>query len=185
MYEVECKVEITEAESKQFPNQCKEHNFQFKGSTAQHDVYIEATQSPHGGNDLKRYRNEDGRYVYTEKIWEKAQDGTLARRENEHEVTVEEFEREINKYPDAVTIKKERAWFKGNYNDEAISLTIDSVKFNHSPRMRYFVEAEIGVDDVEQVAETKGRIVGFLKVLLARTEIKESPGMFTMAFKQL
>jgi adenylate cyclase class IV len=185
MYEVEFKVEITEAESKQFPNQCKEHGFSFKKSTAQHDVYIEVTPSPHGGNDVKRYRNEEGTHIYTEKIWEKAQDGTLVRREDEHEVTQEEFEREITKYPDAVHIKKERAWFKGEHGGEMISLTVDSVKFDHSPRMRYFVEAEIGVDDVEKVSETKAKIMGFLKSLLGREEMIESPGMLTMAFKKL
>lgn len=185
VYEVEMKVEITEPESRQFLNQCKDKGFQFKKSTKQHDVYIEAKPSPYGGNDLKRYRNENGTYIYTEKIWEKAEDGTLARLENEHEVTEQECVDEIAKYPEAVVISKERAWFTGSYNGEQISLTIDSVKFDHSPRMRYFVEAEIDVDDVNTVAGTKERIIDFLKVILGRSEIIESPGMFSMAFKKL
>lgn len=185
MYEVEFKVEITEAESKQFPNQCKEKGFQFKKSTAQHDIYTEARPSPYGGNDLKRFRKEGNEYIYTEKIWEKALDGTMARQEREHHVTEQDFINVLNTCKDAVTISKERAWFSGSYNGEAISLTIDSVKFAHSPRMRYFIEAEIDVEDVNKVAETKARIINFLKELLGRAEIIESPGMFSMAFKKL
>jgi adenylate cyclase class IV len=183
MYEVELKVEITAKERESLISLFKKSNFPFKGVTPQNDFYIEAKESPHGGYDLKRYREEGTRFIYTEKIWEMV-GGQAARKENEFDVTKDEFESETARFPDAVKIKKQREWFGGAYQDMAISVTIDSVKFDHSPNMRYFIEAEIDVEDKNDVASTKDIIREFLKEFLRKPEIIEAPGMFAMAFKK-
>ena len=184
MYEVELKVELSVEEKDKLIESFREKGFSSKGITPQNDYYIEAKESPYGGFDLKRYRNEDGKFIYTEKIWEQSED-QLARKENEHEVSEDEFKAKITEFPDAITVKKDRAWFGGTFEGVSISITIDSVKFDHSPCMRYFMEAEIDVKDKKEVAKTKELIRSFLKEILDKSEIVEAPGMFSMALKKL
>ncbi len=43
---------------------------------------------------------------------------------------------------DFVKIKKDREWFGINHNGKDISVTIDSVRFDHSQSMRYFIECD-------------------------------------------
>ena len=112
-------------------------------------------------------------------------DNQPARKEHEREVTHHEFACEIAKYPEAISFIKQRDWYKGTYKGQDISVTIDSVTFDHSPAMRYFTEAEIGVETKKAVGPTKAVILECLKDLLGKAEIRESPGMFSMAFKKL
>jgi adenylate cyclase class IV len=184
MYEIEIKVELSNNERLELIESFKKRNFVSKGVTPQNDYYVEAHESPYGAFDLKRYRNEDGKFIYTEKVWELINEKPF-RREDEHEVSKEEFEAKIVEFPNALKIVKDREWFVGSYQDAEISITIDSVKFNHSPDMRYFIEAEIGVTDKEVVSKTRELIENFLKDILNREEIVESPGMFKMAFRKL
>ncbi len=184
MYEVELKVELTDREKIDLIKSFKDQGFGSKGSTPQNDYYIEAKESPFGGQDLKRYRNENGKLIYTEKIWEMEGD-VKARRENEYEVSKEIFEKAIAEFPNAIKIIKDREWFDASYEGVKISVTIDSVKFDHSPSIRYFVEAEIDVKDKIEVPKTKEFIVKFLKKILNKTEMMEAPGMFTMAVKKI
>ncbi|MEY2640733.1 MAG: hypothetical protein RL150_126 [Candidatus Parcubacteria bacterium] len=184
MYEVEIKIELHEAEREQLITACGRYGFASKGVTPQRDYYIAAVESPHGGYDLERYRDEDGFFLYTKKSWEVV-DGYPCRKEDQHEVSVEEFERQVAAHPDALKIIKDREWFAGTYKEIPISLTIDSVTFDHSPGVRYFTEVEIGVEDSAAVKETKAFLQQFLQEILQREIITESPGMFTMAFKKL
>jgi adenylate cyclase class IV len=185
MYEVEIKVELTAEEKDKLISLFKERGFLFKGVTPQSDFWPEAKESEYGGYDIKRYRKEADKYFYTEKMWELFEGDKPVRRENEHEVTKEEYESKLIEYPSALSIKKDREWFKGSFSGTDISITIDSVKFDHSPNIRYFLEAEIGVKNKEYVAETKELIRNFLKEILNRSELFESPGMFGMAFLRL
>lgn len=184
-YEVEFKVELSEVEVQNLKQTFIKRGFEATGVDQQDDYYIEAKDSTvYKGYDLKRYRNESGNIIYTEKTWEMVSD-TPARKEIEREATQDEFESEIAKYPDAIKIKKQREWFSGSSSDLAhISITIDSVKFDHSPSMRYFIEAETNADDINHVKSLKEKIVEFLKDILQKESIVESPGMFTMAFKK-
>jgi len=184
MYEVELKVELTDIERQKLLTLFKGAGFQSKGVTPQHDLYIEAKESPYGGFDLKRYRNEDGNYIYTEKVWEMIE-GEPTRKEIEHAVSKEAFDAASAQFPDVLVIQKDREWFSGSYEGEEISITIDAVQFNHSAHMRYFIEAEIGIEDKHAVVKTKNLIKAFLKSILGKSEIIEAPGMFTMAFKRL
>ena len=184
MYEVEIKVELTDKERQELIDNCKERNFIFKKVTPQNDYYIEAKESSYGGFDLKRYRNEVGEFIYTEKVWELI-DGQPYRRETEYVASKEEFESKITQYPHALKIVKDREWFSGLYKGIPISLTIDTVKFDHSQAMRYFTEAEIDIEEKKDVPQTKEFIKNFLKEILNKQEIIEAPGMFTMAFKKL
>lgn len=183
MYEIELKVELTLVEKKELIIELKEKGFSFNGITPQNDYYIEAHSSPFGGYNLKRYRNENGKYIFTEKIWEEI-DGKPARQENEHEVAKAEFESAIKAHPDSVKIIKDREWFKGLYKNQEISVTIDTVKFDHSSNTRYFVEAEIDVADKSNVQATKNLIEDFLKEVLHKDKLIDSPGMFMMAFEK-
>jgi adenylate cyclase class IV len=183
MYEVEFKAELTKEEREKLITVFKEKNFPFAGMTPQNDYYIQAEKSPYGGYDLQRYRSEDGSYFYTQKIWEMI-DGHPARKENEHEISKDEFESEIAKYPKALVIRKDREWFDGICQGQDISITIDSVQFDHSPGPRYFIEAEIDTEDKGKVTQTKEMIQDFLKELLGKSEVIESPGMFMMAFEK-
>lgn len=183
MYEVELKVELTSDKKNSLLEVFKERGFSSKGVTPQHDVYIEARESEFGGFDVKRYRNEQDSFIYTEKVWQLIE-GNRARKEIEHEVSREEFDAAIAQYPSAIVIKKNREWFVGRYEEREISITIDTVKFDHSPADRYFIEAEIVIDDEAEFAQTKNLIKNFLSQILEQSEIVESPGMFTMAFKK-
>ncbi len=84
MYEVEFKVELTESERDALQAALLARGFVAAEPVTQRDNYVEAKDSPHGGYDLKRYRDEGDRVIYTEKIWEPVA-GSLARRENERE----------------------------------------------------------------------------------------------------
>ncbi len=184
MYEVECKVEITEEEKEGLIKLFKERGFAAEGTDQQNDYYVEAKDSPvYEGYDLKRYRDESGTIFYTEKIWEMA-GGVPARKELEHEVTREEFESEIAKFPNSINIRKRREWFAGKHGDADVSVTIDSVKFDHSPGLRYFIEAETNTNDIDEVKALKDAMIEFLKDVLGKDQIIESPGMFTMALKK-
>ncbi len=183
MYEVEYKVEINEKEREDLLRLCKHRNFVFKGVTPQFDIYIEASKSPFRGHDLKRYRKEGDRFIYTEKIWELAA-GERARRENEWEVTEEEFRKETAKYPNAVSLKKERERILGDHNGLVVTISIDSVKFIHSPSVRYFVEGEVITTNKLQVHELRHKIQEFLKELLGKREIVEAPGLLSTAVKE-
>lgn len=54
-----------------------------------------------------------------------------------------------------------------------------------TPKNDYYIEAEIDVEDKSDVIKTKNLIVSFLKFILDKDEIIESPDVFTMAFKKL
>jgi adenylate cyclase class IV len=185
MYEVEIKVEISNDEKEALLVQLKNKKFVAKDVTLQKDFYIEAKKSEQGGYDLKRCRQQGSEFIYTEKVWE--MHGTVpARKEMERILSEAEFKDIVSKYPRAIQINKEREWFAGNYKGKEISFTVDTVKFDHSSKIRYFVEAEIPVEERERVAETKAFLEQFLKEILPRTkEIVESPGMFSMAFNKL
>jgi adenylate cyclase class IV len=185
MYEVEWKVELSKEEKSSYETALKKFGFIQGETTPQNDFYIEAKPSPFGGQDLKRYRQEGKEFIYTEKIWEQA-DGVRARKEVERNVTEGEYRTETARYPEAVKVIKDRIWFSGQYKDRDLSVTIDSVKFDHSPAIRFFTEAEIRVADKAEVPETTAFIKHFLMDVLERPQgIPEAPGMFTMAFKKL
>lgn len=179
-YEVEIKVELTDAERIELLGALKRFGFTSHGITPQADYYIQADKSPYGGVDLKRYRDEDGKLIYTEKIWE-IHNGERVRREIEREVAKAELEKAVAEHPDAPSIKKEREWFRGSYKETEISFTIDSVQFNNSKQLRYFVEAEIDVSQPDEVPKIKSFLQGFLKDILKRSEIIEAPGMYSLA----
>jgi adenylate cyclase class IV len=187
MYEVELKVELTKEEKQKLEKAFKERGFEFRKQTPQKDYYVEAKKSPYydqgGKYNLRRYRDEDGELIYTAKIWEMV-DEHLARQEEEYEVSREKFDEEIQKYPEAIKIEKARDWYWGKYKGQKISLTIDTVDFDHSPETRYFFEAEIDVDDKDKTKETKDLIRDFIKEVLVKEEVVEAPGMFSMAFEK-
>lgn len=183
MYEVEYKVEITKDEQDMLFALFNTQNFERKETVTQNDYYVEAVPSEHGGFNLKRYRDEGSKVVYAEKVWEVI-DGQKVRKEVEHEVSREEFDRELVKYPSALKIIKDRNSFTGKLADKVMHIDMDDVKFDHSLQMRYFIEAEVLVEDKGEVNSTRDTLVAFLKESLSR-EIVESPGMFSMAFKKL
>ena len=188
MYEVELKIELTPKEKEKLEQAFKDNNFEFIKQTPQKDYYIEAKKSKYynlqeATYDVKRYRNENGEFLYTAKVWE-IKDGHLARQQKEYKVTKEKFEEEIKKYSEAIKIEKIRDWYLGEYEGQSISLTIDTVDFDHSKNTRYFFEAEVGVEDKNKVKETKENIKEFIQQLLDKEEIIEAPGMFTMAFEK-
>lgn len=187
MYEVELKVELTKDEKKSLVKTFEERGFEFRKTTPQKDYYIEAKKSPYyeqgGSYDLKRYRDEDNKLIYTAKTWEMV-NGNLARQEEEFEVSRDKFDEEIQKYQEAIKIEKVRDWYLGEYRGEKISLTVDTVDFDHSPETRYFMEAEIDVDDKNKTKSTKDLINDFLKDILGKDEVIEAPGMFKMAFEK-
>lgn len=187
MYEIEVKVELSEVEKEKLLTDLPSHGFNFVESTPQDDFYVEAKKSEfaaYGGKyDLKRYRHEADTYIYTEKVWELI-GGKATRREMEKEVTQAEFEEAVVAFPNASRVTKQRDWYSGVFEGAEISFTLDSAKFTHSPAMRYFVEAEIAVERAEDTAAARETVLNFLKTILDREEIVESPGMFTMVFEK-
>jgi hypothetical protein len=186
MYEVEYKTEISEAERDKliFLFELNHFgNFLKKPSVLQNDYYIEAQESPYGGFDLKRYRDEGDKYFYTEKIWEDV-NGSKARKETEKEISKEELKAGIENSPVIIKLQKTRDRFVGEYRGKEIHIDMDSVKFDHCPSMRYFVEAETMTEIKENIKELKELMKNFLKESLGKDEITEAKGMFTMAFKK-
>jgi|GEM_PF-2043155 len=183
IYEVEVKIELTKDEKEKLLDVFKEKGFKFKKTTSQKDFYLEANKSQYydqcGGYNIRRYRDEGGELIYTGKIWEMVE-GHLTRLEDEYNVTKEKFDDEIKKFPNAAKIEKNRDWFDGEYEGKNISITIDTVKFSHSPDTRYFIEAEIRVEDKNKTKETKDFLISFMEELLGRDEIVEAPTMSTM-----
>ncbi len=184
MYEVEYKVEITKEENEKLVALFKSRNFVYKETNLQNDYYVEVRKSPLGGFDFKRYRKEGEKAFYTEKVWEEV-GGKNIRREAERELSPDELLKEIEKYPDCVKIKKERQSFSGRYENQEIHIDMDSVKFDHSPSTRYFIEAEVLTNGKEDLEKFRNLVTTFLKESLERSEIIESPGMFDMAFKKM
>lgn len=187
MYEIEIKVELTEQERSKLIANLPAHGFDFVESTPQDDFYVAAEISEfaaQGGKyNLKRYRHEGDEYIYTEKVWELIE-GAVTRREIENTVSDVEFAGALAKYPDAARVTKIRDWYSGEFDGRGISFTIDSAKFSHSPAVRHFVEAEIAVEQADETAAARETVLRFLKKVLNRSEIVESPGMFTMVFEK-
>ena len=183
MYEVELKVEITAEEKEEVIASLKKSGFTERGSVAQIDCYVEAEKSPHGGYNLKRFRNEDGKIFYTQKTWE-MENGELARKEEEREASQNEFDEKLKASSHPITIKKDRKSFEGSHNDTKIHIDMDTIKFDHSSDMRYFIETEIITTEKEEVKNIREFIREFLKQLLGKSELIEAPGMFTMAFEK-
>ncbi len=188
-YEVEIKIELTEAERLKLLQTFSELHFVDKGTTLQHDYYTKAALSQHGeprAFDIERYRSEGEKFMFAKKDWEVV-DGKPIRREEEHPVTREEFDSAVENNPDALKIVKDRQSFVASFEDTDINLSIDSVKFDHSPLIRHFMEPEILVEDKAKVAETKELLRRFVAFLLGTevASITEAPGMFAMAFKKL
>lgn len=183
MYEVEYKVEISEDERTKLISLFEQNNFTKKPSVLQRDYHVEAKESILNGFDIKRYRDEGEKCFYTEKVWEDV-NGEKFRRETEKEISKDELEAGIKNSPVIIKIEKTRQPFVGMYKDKEIHVDMDSVKFDHSPHMRYFIEAEILSDNKENVGELKELMKNFLKDSLGR-EREEAKGMFTMAFKKL
>ena len=184
MYEVEYKTEITLEEKRKLDALFRADGFVVKESVTQNDYYIEVTDSPFGGLDLKRYRDEGKNIFYTVKTYENA-GGHKARKEIEKEVSRAEFLEEIKKYPNAVKIIKDRQSYLGKYQNMKLHVDMDSVKFDHSPNMRYFIEAEVLTEDQSEVRILKDMMKEFLKTSLGKDDIIESPGMFSMAFDKI
>ncbi|MSR71139.1 MAG: hypothetical protein EXS50_00485 [Candidatus Taylorbacteria bacterium] len=165
MYEVEMKVEITDTELKKLIEHFKQSNVPSLGVTPQNDFYTTANKSPFGGYDIQRYREEGSKFIFTEKVWEMI-DGQPIRRESEHELSKSEFISKVSNFPKALRIVKDREWFTANHQGREISITIDTVKFDHSSDMRYFIEAEIRVADKNEIVATKNLIKTFIMEVL-------------------
>ena len=182
MYEVELKVEVNTEEREKFLVQILERGFTQTENLVQNDYYVEAEKSEYGGYDLKRFRDESGTYFYTHKKWEVV-DGYPVRNEDEREVTKEEFEVGISKEV-KIHIQKNRMSLLGLYENREIKIDMDTIKFDRSPNIRYFIEAEIITPEKTEVKSIKEFLDTFLKVVLEKEEIIHSPGMFTMAFER-
>jgi hypothetical protein len=182
-YEVERKVEITEAERDALITLFEKEGFVRKPSVLQNDHYIHAVKSSLGGYDLKRYRDEGEKIFYTEKVWENI-DGQNGRREIEKQVTHDEMISEVSAHPLTLTIQKKRQPFVGTHEGVDIHIDMDEVKFDHSLMVRFFVEAETITAYPDLVKHLALLMLDFLRESLGR-EVVEAPGMFTMAFEKL
>lgn len=186
MYETEVKVELTDEVLERVLGFFKEKQYADWGTVPQEDLYVEATPSPYGAFDIKRYRADGESFFYTEKVWE-GEGETRVRKEVEREVSADEYLHAKTNLPAVVRIAKDRHSLTAIYRGRQISLSIDSVKFDHSPRVRHFFEAEIIVESRELVAETQKFIRQFIAEVLniQESDIIEAPGMFALAFKKL
>jgi hypothetical protein len=189
MYETEIKIEITATQLEELKRVFQARGFADKGIAPQGDYYTKAVESKHGDPkafDIERYRSEGGKFFFTKKAWE-VENGIAIRKEEERDVTKQEYETAVAENPEALKIVKDRHWFNASFEGREISLSIDSVKFDHSPTLRYFMEPEILVEDRARVPETKDFLRRFAGSLLGidPSEIVEAPGMFAMAFKKL
>jgi hypothetical protein len=183
VYEVEFKAELTLAERDALAARLAAEGFAAGDPLSLVDTYVEATDSPHGGYDLRRYRDEGGRIIFAEKVWELV-GGSLARREAEREASREEMVAAIAASANPVRIAKTRQPYSGRWGGRDLHVDVDTVQFDHSPGPRYFAEAEIVTPDGAGAPALKEELRGFLAGLLGRDELPEAWGMFTMALKK-
>lgn len=188
-YEVEIKIELSEAQRIKLLQRLLGLCFADNGVVSQQDYYTKAVLSQYGDPeafDIERYRSEGGEFFFTKKDWE-VENGEPVRKEEERQITRQEFDSAVAGHPDALKIAKDRHSFKASFEGVEISLSIDSVKFAHSPSVRHFMEPEILVEDRARVPETKELLRRFAASLLGMSlsQIVEAPGMFAMAFKKL
>ncbi len=189
MYEVEIKIEVEFFQLKELISAFVSRGFTDDGTVLQIDYYVKAVESQYGdpkAYDIERYRSEGGKYFHTKKEWEVVS-GEPIRKEEEREVTQAEYAFAEHEYPQAIKIMKVRQKYKASYEGREVGLSIDSVKFDHSPRVRYFMEPEILVADRMLVSETREVLRRFVAELLGLevSKIEEAPGMFALAFKKL
>lgn len=179
MYEVEYKVEINKEERDRLVEILHQDGFTSRDTITQNDYYVEVAHLDSGGYDFKRYRDEGKVCFYTEKVWENGK-----RREDEHEISKADLLIALERYPNALRIQKDRMSWNGSYQHTKMHIDMDSVKFDHSPEMRYFIEAEVLTENGEEVPILRDLIISFLKTLIGRDDIAESPGMFNMVFNR-
>jgi adenylate cyclase class IV len=184
VYEVEYKVEVTEPEKQRLTELFSEKSFVTLSPVRQEDYYIEAKASPLGGYNTKRYRDQGNKIFFTEKTWE-VHAGGKVRREIENEVTRKEFDAALLKYTDTIKISKHRQSFTVLFENIPFHIDLDSIKFDHSSGMRYFVEAEVMSQSKEEVGKIRDIIIRFLRQYLERSDLVEAPGMFAMALQKL
>ena len=184
MYEVEYKVEITKKERDELIELFEKEGFLKKPETFLKDYFPEVNKSEYGGFNPIRYRDEGVRVIYTKKTWEKFNNEKI-RKEIEHEVSREDLEFVLAQNTDTFTIQKHRQSFSGKYDGLDIHIDMDRVKFDHSPGERYFIEAETMSENKENVEKLRKLMIEFIKKSLNKTELIESPGMFSMAYKKL
>lgn len=189
MYEVEIKTEVSQEELARLISECRARGFLDEGVVPQCDYYVKAVESAHGDPkafDIERYRVEGDTFLFTKKDWDTT-GPTPIRREEERAATRAELEATVAKYPKALKIPKNRHRLAAAFEGVAITLSFDSVKFDHSPNVRHFMEPEILVSDKALVPETKKLLRRFAADLLGVKveELVEAPGMFAMAFKKL
>lgn len=186
MYETEIKVELSVEKLQRLLGFIRRERYTDLGVTPQEDLYVEATPSPHGSFDIKRYRADGPTFFYTEKVWE-GEGEARVRREIEREITSDEYRQAKENLTPVVRITKDRYNFSANYGGRSLHLSIDNVKFDHSPQVRRFFEAEIIVRDKSEVPETKEFIRRFIAEALGIqvADIVEAPGMFALAYKKL
>ena len=84
-----------------------------------------------------------------------------------------------------IQIQKDRQSYLGFYKNQELHIDVDTVKFDHSPTTRYFIEAEVLSTDKVSIGGIKLLIIEFLKELLAKSMIVEATSMFNMAFNNL
>ncbi|MBP9711431.1 MAG: CYTH domain-containing protein [Candidatus Pacebacteria bacterium] len=183
MYEVEYKVEITKEERAKLVQTLTRDGFISRDTVHQDNYYTEATKLAEGGYNIKRYRDEGKNILYTEKETEIV-DGNKITKETEREVTRAEFMKVIESGPIILKLSKDRQSWAGKYQNTTMHVDMDNVKFDHSENIRYFVEAEILVENKEEIPITKGLIIAFLKIIIEREELVEALGMFNMAFNK-
>jgi adenylate cyclase class IV len=186
MYETEVKVEISGEILGVLLHLFAKLGFVDLGTTPQEDRYVEAVVSRGNAFDIKRYRAEGDKFYYTEKVWEE-EDGLPVQKEIEREIGADEFRIAKETIPAVIQIDKNRHSFTASWKGREINLSIDTVKFGHSEKIRHFLEAEIIVKDKSEVPATKVFIQEFLADMLGMntSQILEAPGMFALAFNKL
>jgi len=186
MYEVEIKIEVTAGDMKKLVSALSERGFSHQDTVLQKDVYVKAVESLHNAFDIERYRDEGGEYLYTKKAWE-VENGESIRKEDEHPVSEEDFNGALARFPDALKVLKTRDYYHGFFENQKVTFSIDTIKFDHSESERYFIEPEIITSERAKVSEIKKLLRRFVSELLGIDEpqIVEAPGMFAMAYKKL
>ncbi len=182
-YEVEFKVEITEAEREALMDNLRQKGFSEEPEVSQDSVYVDTTESSKGGDGPERYRREGNRFFHTRKILEKV-GNSMACREIQREISQSEYMDVVLKNPEAVRVPKQRNSFSGKYQGQNVHIDMDSVKFKHSPSIRFFVEAEIITNDEGRVEILEKFVQQTLKDLLGRSDLVRSPGIYGMAKNQ-
>lgn len=180
MFEVEKKYELTQEQFADLLTALHAHvEYACTDEREIEDCFIDINPSLYGGWDFLRLRRKGKYYFSTLKQWELVE-GKKTRRETEQEIPENEF---LQSHPNArVVMQKTRISFRGSHQGHPLVLDLDTLTL--SSGKRYFVEAEIVVENPHAIALAEQQIDKWFIEFLGISDQMQAPTMLDIALQE-